>query len=412
MAEIIGNIDVLTGLDNMLGLKQKYNSFIQNNRLCYVIAFDFAKLKYINDNYGHAVGDSCLSNFGEVLKQNFQGDITVRRSGDEFLAVTSKNPEEIENALKGCISDIALFHELGDIQVKYSFNAGIVEASHGIDQSLEKADIIMYSAKKAGKLYEFFSEEVYSAAKESERYLDSITSGIREKTFGIEGQNLYSVNGENTDLTLLYTRDKEGLSPFREGKLDLLRKNYLLKKIDLLNLKRICLLANSVDGKIMINIHNQTLLNREFDFVEFIANTLRKQECNPSDIILSINVDVIDGDIKNLIEQIDILRTYGFKICLDSFNFNNSSFVPMIWNMVGIDYIKFDDSYWKIAMHDKKVDNALKHTTESYLEYGTIPIFSKVENEIESEYISTLHEKCLVYGRGYSKEYQIKKQLV
>ena len=110
--------------------------------------------------------------------------------------------------------------------------------------------------------------------------------------------------------------------------------------------------------------------------------------------------------------EIDILRTYGFKICLDSFNFNNSSFVPMIWNMVGIDYIKFDDSYWKIAMNDKKVDNALKHTTESYLEYGTIPIFSKVENDIERKYISTLHEKCLVYGRGYSKEYQIKKQLV
>ncbi|MBQ8871826.1 MAG: GGDEF domain-containing protein, partial [Bacilli bacterium] len=137
MAMVVGNTDVLTGLFNMKGLKQNYGSYLSKNKNCSVIAFDFAKLKYINDNYGHAVGDSCLSNFGEVLKQNFYGDISVRRSGDEFIVVTSKSPDEIEKALNGCISDIVLFYELGDIQVKYSFNAGIVEASHGIDQTLE-----------------------------------------------------------------------------------------------------------------------------------------------------------------------------------------------------------------------------------------------------------------------------------
>ena len=76
MAMVVGNTDVLTGLFNMKGLKQNYGSYLSKNKKCLVIAFDFAKLKYINDNYGHAVGDSCLSNFGEVLKQNFYGDMS------------------------------------------------------------------------------------------------------------------------------------------------------------------------------------------------------------------------------------------------------------------------------------------------------------------------------------------------
>ena len=408
MAMVVGNTDVLTGLFNMKGLKQNYGSYLSKNENCLVIAFDFAKLKYINDNYGHAVGDSCLSNFGEVLKQNFYGDIIVRRSGDEFIVVTSKSPDEIEKALNGCISDIALFYELGDIQVKYSFNAGIVEASHGIDQTLEKADIIMYSAKKSGKLYEFYSDEVYNAAKKEERYLETVGNIVKDKSFNLEGQDIFKVNGEETNLTLFYTRNKDGKTIFDGNNLELLRKNYLLKKIDLLNLQKLFVLSSTLDGKLMINIHNQTLLNREFDFLEYISNILRKQNFNPKDIILSININVIDGDIKKLIEQIDVLRSFGFKICLDSFNFNGGSYVPMIWNMVGIDYIKFDDGYWKIAMNDKKVDNALKHTTESYLEYGTVPIFSKVETDNERTYVASLDPNCLVYGRNYAREYQIK----
>ena len=97
MAMVVGNTDVLTGLFNMKGLKQNYGSYLSKNKNCLVIAFDFAKLKYINDNYGHAVGDSCLSNFGEVLKQNFYGDISVRRSGDEFIVVTSLITTQIFN---------------------------------------------------------------------------------------------------------------------------------------------------------------------------------------------------------------------------------------------------------------------------------------------------------------------------
>lgn len=411
MAEIVGNIDVLTNLYNMKGLRQNYNGYIGKKSRNYIIAFDFAKLKYINDNYGHAVGDTCLSNFGIVLKQNFKDSINVRRSGDEFVVVTSKTPEEIEEALHGCIADIALAYELGDIQVKYSFNAGIVEATHGIDECLEKADIIMYSAKKAERLYDFYSDEVYEAAKSEEKYLDMVSTGVKEKSLLVEGQDIFSVNGEKTDLTLVYTRDENGNSLFTGKKHELLRKNYLLKKIDLLNLQRLYLLSTGVDGKLMINIHNQTLLNREFNFLSYIHSLLKRGDINPSDVILSINVDTLDGDVKKLIEQIDVLRTFGFKICLDNFNFNNSSYVPMIWNMVGIDYIKFDDSYWKVAMNDRKVDSALKHTATSYTEFGTIPIFSKVETKEESDYVSSLDGKYLVYGRNYGAEYKIKNQL-
>lgn len=56
-----------------------------DEKLCALVMMDLDYLKYINDTYGHDMGDAYLQGFAQVLKSMPQEHIlSDRRSGDEF----------------------------------------------------------------------------------------------------------------------------------------------------------------------------------------------------------------------------------------------------------------------------------------------------------------------------------------
>ncbi len=86
--------DSLTGLRN----RRAYDEFLQNNSPgsnLGVAFFDLNSLKYTNDTYGHAAGDSLIKTFADILKDQFNDGNTFRISGDEF--VVSVNPASGED---------------------------------------------------------------------------------------------------------------------------------------------------------------------------------------------------------------------------------------------------------------------------------------------------------------------------
>src|SRR5574344_117618 len=91
------NIDYLTKLNNYNYLVDNYDKYIKNNKNSKLIAIDFIRFKYINDNFGHKIGDKCLILFSNFVKQTFKNSILIRRSGDEFVIVTNLSDLEIEN---------------------------------------------------------------------------------------------------------------------------------------------------------------------------------------------------------------------------------------------------------------------------------------------------------------------------
>lgn len=82
--------DELTGVLNRRKFN-KYSTFIlknakrYNNTFCIAIA-DLNKFKFINDNYGHEVGDEILILFSKVVLENIrESDYLFRVGGDEFI---------------------------------------------------------------------------------------------------------------------------------------------------------------------------------------------------------------------------------------------------------------------------------------------------------------------------------------
>ncbi len=72
---------------------------------------DVDRFKYINDHYGHNVGDVVLQEVAKMLSGHARGsDFAVRYGGDEFLIVLMAGEEE---AIKSYINRIEQELKLG-----------------------------------------------------------------------------------------------------------------------------------------------------------------------------------------------------------------------------------------------------------------------------------------------------------
>ncbi|MBO4539412.1 MAG: GGDEF domain-containing protein, partial [Clostridia bacterium] len=99
--------DVMTGFGNKtayLDTVNLINKKIKDGNAFFSVAmFDINGLKSINDNFGHEVGDTIISDAASVIKQVFDQKRVFRIGGDEFLAIL-ENVDQ--TALKEMIAEL------------------------------------------------------------------------------------------------------------------------------------------------------------------------------------------------------------------------------------------------------------------------------------------------------------------
>lgn len=156
--ENLAYYDQLTGVANrtlFYVLAEKYmQSAKQNNSLLGIMFIDIDKFKYINDTYGHQVGDKVIIKAAEILKKaTRESDIVVRYGGDEFV-ILLPDMKKISD-YKMVASNITNLKEkvvyMDGEEIKLSFSMGISfypNDGDNIDKLVAKADHAMYVAKR------------------------------------------------------------------------------------------------------------------------------------------------------------------------------------------------------------------------------------------------------------------------
>lgn len=152
--------DSLTGLYNRMAYDKLaiplFTDSIRTGRLCGVLFADVDHLKYINDTFGHDMGNLAISTVASALKQCCPtGTVTMRYGGDEFVCLIPDCSEAQMVQLKSNI--IGLLEQLSSLSTQ-SF---IIEASIGyvmtddpsltLNDYINRADEEMYLVKKARK---------------------------------------------------------------------------------------------------------------------------------------------------------------------------------------------------------------------------------------------------------------------
>lgn len=150
--------DGLTGLLNRNTFHQKIDENLSQKHSSYqysaYMILDLDNFKYINDHWGHAVGDEVLKEFAVILENVFNQKCYVGRfGGDEFLIFIY---DQISYAVIEQKANVLLTIVNNVIKKKYnqlSCSIGIcfVKDEKEHDELLRKSDEALYICKKSGK---------------------------------------------------------------------------------------------------------------------------------------------------------------------------------------------------------------------------------------------------------------------
>jgi diguanylate cyclase (GGDEF)-like protein len=162
--ETMALTDFLTGINNRRQFYQLAKSTLARNKrqdstLC-VSVFDIDHFKYINDTYGHEVGDFVLIDFAKRLTTFFREyDIVARVGGEEFCVCLPDTTSE--QGLSACerfrseISRTGVRVRLGksylNLSVKVSVGIAYAKQDDDLEELINQADRALYKAKEAGR---------------------------------------------------------------------------------------------------------------------------------------------------------------------------------------------------------------------------------------------------------------------
>jgi diguanylate cyclase (GGDEF)-like protein/PAS domain S-box-containing protein len=169
--------DPLTGLLNRRGfydeMKRRFKRLQRDTKKAALVYLDLDNFKLVNDLHGHAKGDETLCFLADILRHNTRStDLVSRLGGDEF-AVWLDNADEtvaVNRAQVFLAAAGALIAYSGapDRPLKLSIGIAVHDpkSPEGINEFVSRADVAMYSVKRAGKgSYAMAAPAVVSGAR-------------------------------------------------------------------------------------------------------------------------------------------------------------------------------------------------------------------------------------------------------
>ncbi|MDU5730220.1 MAG: diguanylate cyclase [Citrobacter freundii] len=166
LLNIRSNIDVLTGLPGRRMLDESFDRQLLDAEPLnlYILLLDIDRFKYVNDTYGHLVGDVVLRALASnLLSWTRYDEVAYRYGGEEFIIIIRTKTDE-----QACQAGLRLCRLIGQKKIPYSdgeiaitVTAGITRVQPGetLDTALGRADRAMYQGKQTGRNRCMFMDE-------------------------------------------------------------------------------------------------------------------------------------------------------------------------------------------------------------------------------------------------------------
>jgi diguanylate cyclase (GGDEF)-like protein len=150
-------VDPLTGIFNRRHMERCLRDAIERKRRnsapASLLLIDVDRFKRINDQFGHATGDSVLKGIVSlVAKRSRKLDLLFRIGGEEFMLLLPDTQEAaaavVAEQLRGSVAESPL---LDDRRLTVSIGVGELQPGESLDSWMKHADDALYAAKKAGR---------------------------------------------------------------------------------------------------------------------------------------------------------------------------------------------------------------------------------------------------------------------
>ncbi len=364
--------DGLTKVLNRKGFEFFAEKKLSPEKRFAIFFMDLDGFKYINETYGHHVGDKALQLVSMRLRNLcnlnlVDSDILLGRiGGDEFAILINldklKEPLlDIQIFALKIIEEVSQKYQLDDLVIHLGISIGIaLYPEHGLnlDELLTNADLAMYEVKYSNKnSYYFFDLKIKSLYEKKNLLRNELIKIFKNKQikhyFYIVFQPVYSLKrNEFTHIETLLRFSHPEISATPKDFIPLLEELKFISELGRFlfeeSIKNFLEIRNEISKDLIlsVNISYYQMIDKNFyKEVQKIYHLLRQHDIPPDRLIFEITESAFIKEPNKVIRVMNSLSDYGFLFAIDDFGKGYSSLEylkDLPWN-----YLKIDQSFTK-----------------------------------------------------------------
>lgn len=410
---VMAHNDQLTGLPNRRLLEEHTNFALEraarNKQPLYLMFIDLDNFKYVNDAYGHKVGDSLLIEAAHRFQSVLRGeDLLARIGGDEFVVVLQDldGQFQVETVAQKLMQQGNDPVEIANASLPLGMSIGIASYPRDgddFDQLLSRADTAMYGSKQNGKArYQFYSSEASASASERLRLEVEMRKGLKQGEFRLYYQPKVSLKTgriSGVEALIRWQHPELGLiSP--ASFLPIAEESSLLEGLEHRVFHVAALQAAAWQrmgmkfNKIAVNASGKSL--KHGYAAEYLQSALRRGNCPASLLEVEISEGFMMQGSEQGLGEINKIRRLGVDLSLDDFGTGFSSLTYV--KKMPISKLKVDQSFVRHISDSSEDREIISATIAMAHKLNLTTIAEGVETE---EQLAFLREEQCDEIQGY-----------
>jgi diguanylate cyclase (GGDEF)-like protein len=359
--EYTAHHDSLTGLLNQGAfrerLQQSIDRHLKSGQRFAIMFLDLDHFKYINDSFGHLVGDMLLVEVSQRLQDCLRSsDVIARFGGDEFVILLT-NIDRIEDAVQVADRITKALENpflLEEQEVFISTSMGIMmgqDADVDADRILTNADWALYSAKAKGKAtHVIFGDHLHTESRDRIQLESELRHAIERSEFEVYYQPIVDLKTRAIygfeALIRWHHPDRGFVSP--DAFIPIAEDTGLIVPMDWWVIEQACQQLydwqrrfDRPDLTMSVNLSQKQF--SQPDFVDSLSWVLQSVGLNPETLKLEITERIIMDNDASAKLRTQELREMGVQLSIDDFGTGYSSLSRI--QELPINTLKIDRSF-------------------------------------------------------------------
>lgn len=395
--------DHLTGLFNRYEFNARLEAALENlqreKRKGSFLLLDIDNFKYINDIYGHIIGDEYIKKISKSLKNHLNNTALIARlGGDEFgLFFTDRKEEEVIIIAKKLMREFEKPVTFpNNYSISSSVSIGICHFPSDADNArtlYSQADQALYQAKYNGKnTYAFFNEDLKIKLDRSEKIKSKLKTAIENKKINAYFQPIIDMSDYKISHVEVLARwhDEELGQIFPDEFIPIAENNNLISALGVCVLKKALYYIEKINKnrqqplKMAINRSAQEFMQDGHVFF----NTINESDITHDLITIELTESLMVENPKLAREKLESLRQQGYSIAMDDFGTGHSSLSYL--KQFPFDYLKIDKSFTMELAAGNDDYKLIKTIIDMARNFGLKTIAEGVETEDQCKILKSL----------------------
>jgi diguanylate cyclase (GGDEF)-like protein/PAS domain S-box-containing protein len=351
--------DILTKLPNRTRFNEYLTTLLDHRervpKQFALLFLDLDNFKYVNDQFGHNIGDLLLIKVAKILKTILRKtDFIARLGGDEFIILVDEyeNINQIHVLCDKIIKSLAEKFTIKGNKFKIGCSIGIaIYDNDGKKQTelLKNADTAMHKSKQNGKnRFTFYTQEMNDELKRKIELENGLKNALITGEFEVYYQPKISLKTDKiigAEALIRWNNAILGVVPPNDF-IPFAEEIGLIGEIGDFVLEDVFKNINTIkkyNDDLVVSINISSIQLQEKHFVKKIKKLLNQSDCNTKNIEFEITETIIMTNVDDTIQKLLAIKELGISISIDDFGTGYSSMNYL--HKLPIDIIKIDKSF-------------------------------------------------------------------